>query len=200
MSALVVDQAGPSSKSAPGPARRIGRGSHLSGVVWRAILGDMRMVTAAALAVLACSCRTGHSDPDGQQLARINKDIALLIERVDGLAKRVDRLEGRPDSRTGSATGLPSVPANSPGPGTAAKPAGADKTVTVAVSAAGAVTVDGASMSAAELARELGKYKQAGHTVVLSIRTEASSPPATLIEIIDLARESGITDFSIAPR
>lgn len=83
---------------------RIAIPSILAPVISLAMAG----ATSVALSGVVLSSGCGDTEPEAQQLARINKDLALVIERVDALGKRVEALESRQREPAAAGSDTPS--------------------------------------------------------------------------------------------
>lgn len=146
-----------------------------------------------ALCLLGCS-----SDVDSElmagQVARVNRDLALLTERVDAVEKQLGAQPAAPDhappAPTGMATGVPSVP-----------PASLPDALQVRIEEGGAVQVDGKALAGPALAARLADHAGKGPSARVAIHIAASTPPAQLAEllteVIVLARQSGIPEISV---
>ena len=155
-----------------------------------AIVAPM-VLGGAAIVTLASGC--GDTEPEAQQLARMNKELALLIERVDTLGKRVDELESaqsQPADQKGGSAGSGQGSEQASGP--------AEKTI--AIAASGAIVLDGKTVELSGLADALlegAAGKPASELIHVVIAAEPGTPHAKVVEIIDLIRASGITRIAI---
>ena len=160
----------------------------------------MRSVVVALTAGLVCAlsgaCHSSQSDPDAQQLARINKELALLTEQMGALSRRVERLES-PDAH---GTPLRAADGEAASAAPEAEAAGTKPVeMTVEINAAGALSLDGKPVAPAELRRALRISAQGQAPIALSVRAHVDAPPRAVARVVDLARQSGVTSIAIAP-
>ena len=144
------------------------------------------MRTRAPLLLALCLLGCGSDvDPElmAGQVARINRDQALLGERVEALEKRL---------------GAGPAPANgSPAPGSvpAMPPASLPDALEVRID--GSVHIDGRELAGQELAARLADHAGTGPNARVNVHIAASTPPDQLAAVVDLARQSGIREISV---
>lgn len=152
------------------------------------------MRTRALLMLALCFLGCG-SDVDSElmagQVARVNRDLALLTERVDAVEKRLGTQAPAPVS-----AGDNTPPA--PGSSTAALPSAAlPDALEVRIEEGGTVRVGGVALAGQALAARLADHAGKGPGARIAIHIAASTPPAQLAQVIDLARQSGIREISV---
>jgi biopolymer transport protein ExbD len=159
------------------------------------------MRTRAPLILALCLFGCG-SDTDSElmagQVARVNRDLALLTERVDAVEKRLGAQAPAPVPAGDNAPPAPgSTPASTP-PGTAALPSTTlPDALEVRIEEGGTVHVDGVALAGQALAARLADHAGKGPGARIAIHIAASTPPAQLAQAIDLARQSGIREISV---
>ncbi|MEM9488213.1 MAG: biopolymer transporter ExbD [Myxococcota bacterium] len=147
----------------------------------------MRIALAtAAFLIISCSGREG--DPDEQQLARMNRELALLTERIDALDRRVADFERQDSRATGDQTG------EATDDGKRADQAQASPLV-VAVGRDGGFAIAGTPVDETQLAQRLAAHRTAGSEAALHIQASEQAPSQAVITLIDLARAAGFTSF-----
>lgn len=138
-----------------------------------------------ALCLLGCS-----SDVDSElmagQVARVNRDLALLTERVDAVEKQLGAQPAAPDHAPPAPTNVPAVPSGS-----------LPDALQVRIEEGGAVHVDGKALAGQALAARLADHAGKGPGARIAIHIAASTPPAQLAELVELARQSGIREISV---
>jgi biopolymer transport protein ExbD len=151
---------------------------------------------ALALLILGALGSTGLGacgrdvDPElmAGQVARMNRDLALLTERVSALEQQA----GAPAaSGQGLGQGLAPAPTDVPRVPEAPLP----DALTVHID--DAVRVDGAVLAGDALAARLADHAGKGPGARLEIRIAASTPQTQLAQVLDLARQSGIREVAI---
>jgi biopolymer transport protein ExbD len=119
------------------------------------------------------------------QVARMNRDLALLTERVNALEQQRGVVTPAGDQVIVPApTDVPRVP-EAPLP----------DALTVHVD--DAVRIDGAVLTGDALAARLADHAGKGPGARLQIRIAASTPQTQLAQVLDLARQSGIREVSV---
>lgn len=136
-------------------------------------------------------CSGSGNDPDAQQLARINKELALLNEQMSALTGRVEQLERRERDARSAAQHAPT----SPGAGAKTLEPKADAAI-VSVAASGAISIDGAPVEMDRLADAL-RPQDGGKARSLTIRIAPEAPHATVVAIMDLAKQQGIDAIAV---
>ena len=151
----------------------------------------MRILLASLCAVIVGGCNSS-SDPDAQQLARINKELAITSEKLDALAKRVDRLEKAATSPSAVASGESDAEPDDE--------SSAPMTKTIVVRGSGAIDLDGEAIDLAQLGSVLRQAVSAAddpQRIQVVIRAEPSASHARVVEIVDQIRKSGIDKVAI---
>lgn len=123
------------------------------------------------------------------QVARMNRDLALLTERVNALEQQrgaVTPAGGQPNGQViaPAPTDVPRVP-EAPLP----------DALTVHID--DAVRIDGAVLTGDVLAARLADHAGKGPGARLQIRIAASTPQTQLAQVLDLARQSGIREVTV---
>ena len=152
-----------------------------------------------ALFFLGCGSDT-DSELMAGQVARVNRDLALLTERVDAVEKRLGAQAPAPVPTGDSAPPAPgSTPASTPAStGTATLPSTTlPDALEVRIEEGGAVRVDGVALAGQPLAARLADHAGKGPGARIAIHIAASTPPAQLGQVIDLARQSGIREIAV---
>jgi biopolymer transport protein ExbD len=161
------------------------------------------MRTRAPLLLALCLLGCG-SDTDAElmagQVARVNRDLALLTERVDAVEKRLGaQAPALAGADTPPAPG--SAPASTPASATtaaAALPSATlPDTLEVRIEEGGTVRIDSVPLAGQPLAARLADHAGKGPGARIAIHIAASTPPAQLAQVIDLARQSGIREISV---
>jgi hypothetical protein len=146
------------------------------------------MRTRAPVILALCFFGCG-SDVDSElmagQVARVNRDLALLTERVDALEKQL----GAPPPPTH----VPPAPTNVPAVPSASLP----DALEVRIDDGGAVRIAGETLAGQALAARLADHAGKGPGARVEIHIAASTPPAQVTEVLDLARQSGIREISV---
>lgn len=147
------------------------------------------MRTRAPLILVLCLLGCG-SDVDTElmagQVARINRDLALLAERVSALEKQLGPQPPAPAVPPAPSADLPALP-----------PASAPGALEVRIEEGGAVRVAGQALAGQALAARLSDHAGTGPGARVAIHIAASTPPARLAELIDLARQTGIREIAV---
>lgn len=126
------------------------------------------------------------------QVARMNRDLALLTERVSALEQqRGAQAASGQDVDQGLGQGLAPPPTDVPRVPEAPLP----DALTVHID--DAVRVDGAVLAGDALAARLADHAGKGPGARLEIRIAASTPQTQLAQVLDLARQSGIREVAI---
>jgi biopolymer transport protein ExbD len=149
----------------------------------------MRALALLILGALGSSVLGGCGrdvDPElmAGEVARMNRDLALLTERVNALEQQ----RGAPAAANGqlapAPTDVPRVPE-------------APRPEALIVHLDDAVRVDGAVLAGDALAARLADHAGKGPGARLEIRIAASTPQTQLAQVLDLARQSGIREVAI---
>lgn len=146
----------------------------------------MVAILVLALCLLGCS---SDVDPElmAGQVARVNRDLALLTERVDALEKQLGGPppNGAPPAPASAATGVPAPSATLP------------DALEIHVGDEDGVRIHGETLAGEALAARLADHAGKGPGARVAIHIAASTPPARLAEVIELARKSGIREISV---
>jgi hypothetical protein len=145
----------------------------------------MRTLAPALLALCLLGCGR-DVDPElmAGQVSRINRDLALLTERVNALEKQLGAAPPAGHTVAPAPTNVPAVP-----------PATLPEALQVHLD--GAVRIDGEVLAGAALAARLSDHAGKGPGARLEIHIAASTPPAQLTEVLELARQSGIREIAV---
>jgi hypothetical protein len=146
-----------------------------------------------ALFFLGCGSDT-DSELMAGQVARVNRDLALLTERVDAVEKRLGAQAPAPSP---DAPPAPGSTTTTPASTTALPSATLPDTLEVRIAEGGAVRIDGVALAGQPLAARLADHAGKGPGARVAIHIAASTPPAQLAQVIDLARQSGIREISV---
>lgn len=152
------------------------------------------MLILGALGSTGLGACSRDTDPElmAGQVARMNRDLALLTERVSALEQQ----RGAPaasgqDVDQGLGQGLAPAPTDVPRVPEAPLP----DALTVHID--DAVRVDGAVLAGDALAARLADHAGKGPGARLELRIAASTPQTQIAQVLDLARQSGIREVSI---
>jgi biopolymer transport protein ExbD len=153
----------------------------------------MRALLILALSLLGCG---KDVDPElmAGQVARVNRDLALLTERVDAVEKR---LGAEPPALPASTDVAPPAPGSTPPSVPALPSASLPDSLELRIEEGGAVRIDDQALTGQPLAARLANHAGKGPGARVTIHFAASTPPAQLAELIDLARQSGIREISV---
>jgi hypothetical protein len=150
----------------------------------------MRAPVILALCLLGCGGGGGSGcggDVDAElmagQVARVNRDLALLTERVHALEKQ--RGPQPPPAVT------PPAPGSAPAAPSASLPGALEVRID------GSVHIDGKELAGPALAARLADHAGKGPGARVAVHIAASTPPARLAEVLELARQSGIREISV---
>jgi biopolymer transport protein ExbD len=121
------------------------------------------------------------------QVARMNRDMALLTERVNALEQQ----RGAPAAAGGPSHVL------APAPTDVASVPEVPRPDALTVRIDDAVRVDGTVLAGDALAARLADHAGKGPGARLEIRIAASTPQNQLAQVLDLARQSGIREVAI---
>ena len=153
-----------------------------------------------ALFFLGCGSDT-DSELMAGQVARVNRDLALLTERVDAVEKRLGTQAPAPVPDADAPPAPGSAPASAPAStttGAATLPSTTlPDALEVRIEEGGAVRVDGVALAGQPLAARLADHAGKGPGARIAIHIAASTPPAQLGQVIDLARQSGIREIAV---
>lgn len=147
----------------------------------------MRALALLILGALGLGGCGRDVDPElmAGQVARMNRDLALLTERVNALEQQRGAVTPAGGQLIAPApTDVPRVP-EAPLP----------DALTVAVD--DAVRIDGAVLTGDALAARLADHAGKGPGARLQIRIAASTPQTQLAQVLDLARQSGIREVTV---
>lgn len=144
----------------------------------------MRALALLILGALALGGCGRDVDPElvAGQVARMNRDLALLTERVNAL-----------EQQRGAATGQVIAPAPTDVPRVPEAPL-PDALV---VQVDDAVRIEGAVLAGDALAARLADHAGKGPGARLEIHIAASTPQTQLAQVLDLARQSGIHEVTV---
>jgi biopolymer transport protein ExbD len=147
----------------------------------------MRALALSILGVLGLGGCGRDVDPElmAGQVARMNRDVALLTERVSALEQQRGAVAPAGDQVIAPApTDVPRVP-EAPLP----------DALTVHID--DAVRIDGAVLTGDALAARLADHAGKGPGARLQIHIAASTPQTQLAQVLDLARQSGIREIAL---
>lgn len=156
----------------------------------------MQLFAVVAISVtvaLSWGCSSHENDPDEQQLARINKELALLDEQVAALTRRLDKL----DQPGQAAHDVPADPRNEGAAAATVASPGVAADHTIVIEASGSLSWNGKAIDSAALGRALRDQATSDPNVALTIRATPATPHGKLVEIIDLARQSGMRRIAL---